>query len=208
MILYDSPSYPPLPSQPEKPVSVKLAEAHKFRSEMSESKFYKMLQTIYQSARDRGEPVDVPPPRAPAPRISCGETVNAATTLRDKGEISTPELYKRLNAIHGGGEVPTPKPNGDVATVSRIQRAVASHFNLTVEVMLSRGRPHRIMRPRQIAIYLCRKLTTRSLTQLGFCFGGRDHTTIIHAVRKIEKLITSDEAFAREVEEIKGMVGS
>ncbi len=211
MSLYDSSHFPPLPSQPEKPVSVKLAEAHKFRSEMSESKFYKMLKTIYESAREWGQPIDVPPPRPPA-RPACGDTVHGVTTLRDKGEISTPELYRRLNAIHGSAVTRPKPPSMDVAhgapTVTRIQCAVASHFNLTVEEMLLRGeRAHRIMRPRQIAIYLCRKLTTRSYTQLGYIFGGRDHTTIMHAVRKVEKLIKGDEAFAREVEELKGRVG-
>ena len=73
-------------------------------------------------------------------------------------------------------------------TVAHIQKIVAEHFNLTREDLISDRRAKGIARPRQIAMWLCRKMTERTTTDIGRRFGDRDHTTVIHAFRRIEDL--------------------
>ncbi len=84
-------------------------------------------------------------------------------------------------------------------TIDEIQRKVAEHFTLRLDDMFSARRSRNVARPRQVAMYLCKKLTPRSLPEIGRKFGGRDHTTVMHAVRKIEELVGEDIAFADEV---------
>ena len=73
-------------------------------------------------------------------------------------------------------------------TVDEIIRKVADHYNLRISDLLSARRARQVARPRQVAMYLAKMLTSRSLPDIGRRFGGRDHTTVIHAVRKIEEL--------------------
>lgn len=84
-------------------------------------------------------------------------------------------------------------------TIDEIQRKVAEHFTLRLDDMYSARRSRNVARPRQVAMYLCKKLTPRSLPEIGRKFGGRDHTTVMHAVRKVEELVSEDIAFADEV---------
>lgn len=83
-----------------------------------------------------------------------------------------------------------------------IQRAVARKFGLTKAELLSERRDRMIVRPRQIAMYLCKRMTKRSLPEIGRRFGGMDHTTVIHAVRKIEALRQTDSALNEVVSEL------
>jgi chromosomal replication initiator protein len=69
--------------------------------------------------------------------------------------------------------------------------------------MHSARRARQVARPRQVAMYLAKQLTARSLPEIGRKFGGRDHTTVMHAVRKIEELSTEDASFAQDVEMIR-----
>ncbi len=85
-------------------------------------------------------------------------------------------------------------------TVDDIQKATAEHYGLTQQDLLSDRRQRAIARPRQAAMWLCKQLTTRSLPDIGRRFGGRDHTTVIHAVRRIEELKAVDAALAADVE--------
>lgn len=85
-------------------------------------------------------------------------------------------------------------------TVDEIQKTVAEHFSLKQADLLSERRTRAIARPRQIAMYLCKQNTTRSYPDIGRRFGGRDHTTVLHGVRKIEELMASDEQIVRDVE--------
>ena len=85
-------------------------------------------------------------------------------------------------------------------TVDEIQKTVADHFNMKQADLLSERRTRAIARPRQIAMYLCKQHTTRSYPDIGRRFGGRDHTTVLHGVRKIEELLPTDEQVARDVE--------
>ena len=73
-------------------------------------------------------------------------------------------------------------------TIDEIIRKVADHYNLRMSDLLSARRARQVARPRQVAMYLAKTLTSRSLPDIGRRFGGRDHTTVIHAVRKIEEL--------------------
>ena len=85
-------------------------------------------------------------------------------------------------------------------TIDDIQRKVADYYNIRLSDLLSARRSRTIARPRQVAMYLSKLLTTRSLPEIGRKFGGRDHTTVIHAVKRIESLQDSDNAIQEEVE--------
>lgn len=90
--------------------------------------------------------------------------------------------------------------------IDDIQRVVARHYNVSKSDLLSSRRTRTIVRPRQIAMYLAKVLTPRSLPEIGRRFGGRDHTTVLHAVRKIEGLIVGDITLAEEIELLKRMI--
>ena len=91
-------------------------------------------------------------------------------------------------------------------TIDEIQKRVAEHFNIRLSEMTSARRARAVARPRQVAMYLAKQLTTRSLPEIGRKFGGRDHTTVMHAVRKIEELKLSDRALAEDVELLRRML--
>jgi chromosomal replication initiator protein len=93
-------------------------------------------------------------------------------------------------------------------TIDEIQKRVAEHFNIKLAEMTSSRRARIVARPRQVAMYLAKQLTSRSLPEIGRKFGGRDHTTVIHAVKKIEELIESDSALAEDVELLRRMLQS
>lgn len=88
-------------------------------------------------------------------------------------------------------------------TIDDIQKQVAAHFNIRLADMYSARRARAIARPRQVAMYLAKQLTSRSLPEIGRKFGGRDHTTVMHAVRKVEELRDGDAAFAEDLELLK-----
>jgi chromosomal replication initiator protein len=88
-------------------------------------------------------------------------------------------------------------------TVDEIQQRVAAHYNIKLAEMSSPRRARSVARPRQVAMYLAKQLTTLSLPQIGKRFGNRDHTTVMHAVRKIEELKISDLSIAEDVELLK-----
>jgi chromosomal replication initiator protein len=87
--------------------------------------------------------------------------------------------------------------------IEDIQRVVARHYNVSRGDLLSSRRTANVVRPRQVAMYLAKTLTLRSLPEIGRRFGGRDHTTVLHAVRKIENLVGNDSSLAEEIESLK-----
>src|ERR1700722_13048433 len=101
-----------------------------------------------------------------------------------------------------------PASGGGRSTIDEIQRRVAEHFNIKLVEMTSSRRARIVARPRQVAMYLAKQLTQRSLPEIGRKFGGRDHTTVMHAVRKIEELTRSDRALAEDVDVLQRMLGS
>ena len=92
--------------------------------------------------------------------------------------------------------------NGVRPTVDKIQKAAAKQFGITMDDMLSKRRARAIARPRQAAMYLAKTLTTRSLPDIGRRFGGRDHTTVIHAVKRIEALRLEDGTLNANIEAV------
>lgn len=88
-------------------------------------------------------------------------------------------------------------------SVKDIQKAVALRFNLSLADMRSPARCKRIARPRQVAMFLARELTPASYPSLGRHFGGRDHTTILHGKRNIERLLRETNTMAGEVEGVR-----
>ncbi len=90
--------------------------------------------------------------------------------------------------------------------IEDIQKVVARHYNVSKNDLLSNRRTRIIVRPRQIAMYLSKILTPRSLPEIGRRFGGRDHTTVLHAVRKIEGMLKEDNKLAQEIELLKRLI--
>ena len=90
--------------------------------------------------------------------------------------------------------------------IEDIQRIVARHYNVSKTELLSNRRTRTIVKPRQIAMYLAKVMTPRSLPEIGRRFGGRDHTTVLHAVRKIEDLSGNDNTLAQELELLRRLI--
>ncbi|MCX2723724.1 chromosomal replication initiator protein DnaA [Roseibium salinum] len=90
--------------------------------------------------------------------------------------------------------------------VEEIQQVVCKHFSVTKADLLSSCRARTLVRPRQIAMYIAKVITGRSLPEIGRRFGNRDHTTVLHAVRKIEDMVSKDKALAQEVELLKRLI--
>lgn len=87
-------------------------------------------------------------------------------------------------------------------TMDRIARTVASHYRMTVEELKSKSNSRAIAVPRQVAMYLCKRLTNHSFPEIGREFGGKHHTTVMHSVEKIESLTRDDRVFHKGVSEL------
>ena len=98
------------------------------------------------------------------------------------------------------------RSNDRRVTIEEIQKRVAEHYNVRLSEMHSARRARAVARPRQVAMYLSKQLTSRSLPEIGRKFGGRDHTTVMHAVRKIDELRAGDNEFAEDVELLRRML--
>ncbi|MCB8874587.1 chromosomal replication initiator protein DnaA [Acidisoma silvae] len=93
-------------------------------------------------------------------------------------------------------------------TIEEIQRKVAEHYNIRLTDMASARRARNVARPRQVAMFLAKQLTSRSLPEIGRKFGNRDHTTVMHAVSRVAGLMEGDSAFAEDVELLRRMLES
>src|SRR5690606_5389624 len=98
------------------------------------------------------------------------------------------------------------RTNDRKISIDDIQRKVAEHYNIRLADMMGPKRVLTVARPRQIAMYLSKQLTSRSLPEIGRRFGGRDHTTIMHGVRKIEELASTDHALAEDIALLKRLL--
>ena len=114
-------------------------------------------------------------------------------------QITVDRIDEILGHIYRSGE---PKR----VRIEDIQRIVARHYNVSKNELLSNRRTRTIVKPRQIAMYLSKVMTPRSLPEIGRRFGGRDHTTVLHAVRKIEDLSGSDNTLAQELELLRRLI--
>ncbi len=90
--------------------------------------------------------------------------------------------------------------------IEDIQRVVSKHYNVSKADLLSARRTRTVVRPRQIAMYLSKQMTPRSLPEIGRRFGNRDHTTVLHAVRKIEEMVNADRVLLEELEGLKRQI--
>src|SRR5918996_712667 len=91
-------------------------------------------------------------------------------------------------------------------TIEDIQKLVAEHYHIRIADMHSARRARAVARPRQVAMYLAKQLTPRSLPEIGRKFGGRDHTTVIHAVKKIEELRAVDTTLNEDIESLRRLL--
>ncbi|WGF90673.1 chromosomal replication initiator protein DnaA [Marinivivus vitaminiproducens] len=99
------------------------------------------------------------------------------------------------------------RANDRKVTIEEIQRKVAEHYGIKMADMHSARRARIVARPRQVAMYLAKQLTPRSLPEIGRKFGGRDHTTVMHAVRKIEELQSADPALTADLDHLRRSLG-
>ena len=89
-----------------------------------------------------------------------------------------------------------------LVTIDNIQRVVADQYKLKISDLLSKRRSRSIARPRQVAMYLAKELTNHSLPEIGESFGGRDHTTVLHACRKVRELELTDKELQRDLKNL------
>jgi hypothetical protein len=147
------------------------------QNEKCSIKFLKMLQAVHGHEPPPAPVVEKPvPPLPPIPD----------TVIAQAAKIAFPRYLSRVEAI---------------------QRATLTQYpEMTLAELRSPRRKARVVRARQIAMYLAHQLTEQSLPEIGRRFGGRDHTTVLHAVRKMAKLVTSDQSIADEIERIKEVI--
>ncbi len=146
-----------------------------------------VLEYVAQSITSNGRDLDGAINRLVASNQLTGEAITIAMadrTLRDLVRAREPKTVR----------------------IEDIQRIVASHFNVSRADLVSSRRARAIVRPRQIAMYLAKKLTPRSLPEIGRRFGNRDHTTVLHAIRKVEQLMDGNMAMTEDVELLRRML--
>ena len=97
---------------------------------------------------------------------------------------------------------------GDNDKIHRIQRIVSEYFQISVDDIKSKKRSSNISFPRQVAMFLCRTCTEESFPKIGLEFGGKDHTTVMHSVEKIEKEIKVNPELAKTIDKLKEDIGS
>lgn len=171
------------------------------------------------------------------PRILTSESDETERVLRQRNAVCSFNLLVALRINHGDGQAPEviepepqpapppepaplpPIPNSLMAeaadlaappalgNIKRIQLAVCKDYGVTLTDMLSRRRDAKIVRPRQVAMYLAKTLTERSLPEIGRRFGGRDHTTALSGIRKIEGLCSTDAALCDRMTAIAESLG-
>jgi chromosomal replication initiator protein len=168
----------------------------------------KILATRYRAAREFNPGIDVPEPvieYVAQSVVSNGRDLEGALNRLVAQWQFTNQPVTLASAEITLRDLVGAREQRRVRTED-IQRVVARHYNVSKADLLSSRRTRTIVRPRQIAMYLAKVLTPRSLPEIGRRFGGRDHTTVLHAVRKIEELISGDHTLADEIELLKRMI--
>ncbi len=143
-----------------------------------------VLAYIAKSVTHNGRDLDGAVNRLLAHNKLTGQPVTMEMAEREVRDLIRPQEPKRVK-------------------IEDIQRVVARQYNVSRADLLSSRRTANVVRPRQVAMYLAKTLTLRSLPEIGRRFGGRDHTTVLHAVRKIEGLVGADTMLADEIEVLK-----
>jgi chromosomal replication initiator protein len=122
-----------------------------------------------------------------------------AERIRSKAVIYRPQTEPEAVPREPLFIEPVPRMYSPYPRVEEIKMVVARAYNCSIIDLISARRTADVVRPRQIAMYLAKKLTPRSLPDIGSRFGGRDHSTVLHAVRKIAGLVLTDGALAQEI---------
>ena len=117
-------------------------------------------------------------------------------------EVAREALRDKLRAIEGF----EPEANGAVLTMLTIQQAVAKEWAVTVDGLRSKTRTKNLTTPRQIAMYLARELLATQLVEIGNAFGGRDHSTVIHSIEKVQESLLQDSQLKTRINRIRGML--
>jgi chromosomal replication initiator protein len=167
-----------------------------------------MLEVRYQQSLNEGLDLEI------APEILDFVARTVTTSGRD-----VEGAYNQLMVQHRFSEGPLNIENIEIllkhlvksgeqkrVRIEDIQKVVSRHYNVSKNDLLSNRRTRVIVRPRQIAMYLAKALTPRSLPEIGRRFGGRDHTTVLHAVRKVEKMFSDDVKLSHEIELLKRLI--
>jgi chromosomal replication initiator protein len=169
---------------------------------------HQILKARYQTLADQHRGFTVPAPVLEFLARSVGQSGRDLDGALNKllafnqltGEPVTLEMAE--NAVKDLVRPSDPKR----VRIDDILRIVAKHYNVSRADLLSQRRTANVVKPRQIAMYLAKVLTLRSLPEIGRRFGGRDHTTVLHAVRKIDGLVATDRTLADEIEMLKRLV--
>lgn len=166
-----------------------------------------ILQAKADSMARRAGPVDIPPGVL---ELLAGRITNNVRELEGAltRVVAYASLVGRPISVDMAQEVLRDllRSNEPKITIEEIQRRVAQYYNIRLADMLSPRRARTVARPRQIAMYLSKQLTTRSLPEIGRKFGGRDHTTVIHAVRRIDELCRADSGMEEDVDLLRRML--
>ena len=159
---------------------VKVAQAHHAGFDVPPQVLEYLAKSITHNGRDLEGAIN----RLLAHNTLSGHPVTLEMAEREVRDLIRPQEPRRVK-------------------IEDIQRVVARQYNVSRSDLLSARRTANVVRPRQVAMYLAKTMTLRSLPEIGRRFGGRDHTTVLHAVRKIEALVAKDAALADEVELLK-----
>lgn len=167
-----------------------------------------ILNTRYQEAKGDQPTLDIPEDIrhyvARQVTTSCRDVEGAFNQLLVQHKFSeNPMGFEELDKMLGHL---VRSQDTKRVRIEDIQKIVARQFNVSRNDLLSNRRTRIIVRPRQVAMYLAKVMTPRSLPEIGRRFGGRDHTTVLHAVRKIENMSTTDQKLAREIELLKRLI--
>lgn len=140
------------------------------------------------------EPIEKP---APEPAFSFTDWLKRQEELNPFPKEFMQEL-RRLVDVHIGRD--------GCPRIDHIQKVVASAYGVHVRDLKAARRTLNVVRPRQIAMYLAKMLTLASLPEIGRRFGGRDHTTVLHAIKKLDAVVEKDSAFAAEIESLRAQI--
>ena len=168
----------------------------------------RILETRLQAARERNPSLTIPSAVvdyvAQVVATNGRDLEGALNRLICRAEFSDGPVTMESAEMAIADLVGTREPRR--IRIEDIQKIVATHFNVSKHDMLSARRTRTIVRPRQIAMYLAKTMTPRSFPEIGKRFGGRDHTTVLHAVRKVEELRAADDSLAQEIEMLRRMI--
>jgi Bacterial dnaA protein helix-turn-helix len=167
------------------PLQAELAREHKARVDR-----FNAAAVAYKAQHPQPpRPQPPPPPPPPLP----------PEPIPPQPEPPSQELVRKAAWFYINGETSYPK-------IGAIQHVVALHYNITVIDLLSHRRTRQLVRPRQVAIYLAKQLTLKSLPEVGRRFNKRDHTTVLHSVRMVEKRMQHDADFSHEIDELETLL--